>query len=220
MRSDLWTEKEIAILREISASRQPLVRSMDLLPGRSFDGVKSYAAKHKISLAGVDDWTPKDIATLRKIYRTPRSIKLQIAELMPHRTYASVKAEARRLGITGKNRAGTAGRKGYSWVLRAVEKILQQDGPASSKELALKTGGNQRTINALIRANRERFFVAEWAGTAQYPVAEWDLGNRPDAPKPSRIPRAELSRVYRIKRRIRKGSINPFSSLIQQVAAA
>lgn len=214
-----WTESEIATLRALSEKRLPIVQNMHLLPGRTIQGAKSLASKLKISLAGADDWTPEDIAVLRKIYRTKRSIKLQVAELLPHRTYVSAKAEARRLGIAAKEHTGTGGRKGYSWVLRSVEMLLERDGPATSKELARKCGGNERTINALIKANRKRFYVAGWSGAAQNLAVRWDLGNLPDVPKPPRVTPNEASRVYRLKRRIRAGSINPFEGLILQVAA-
>ncbi|WP_250501953.1 hypothetical protein [Caballeronia sp. AZ7_KS35] len=214
----LWTAEEEFALRRISRNRLPLAANMNLLPGRTYDAAKAHAAKLHIRLASVDDWSANEIDTLKSIYRSKRSIKCQVAELLPKRNYNSARAEAIRLGIAGK-KAGTAGRTGYSWVLRAVETTLSDDGSLTSKAIALRIGTTVGAVNFVIRNNRKRFHIDGWSGIAPHIAARWALGDAKDAPKPAKRTHSENDRVRRLRESVRAGRINPFATLIQQVAA-
>jgi hypothetical protein len=43
-----WSQEEIAILRDIAASGQPLIGQMDRLPGRTWFAARSKGAKLRI----------------------------------------------------------------------------------------------------------------------------------------------------------------------------
>ncbi|WP_296652824.1 hypothetical protein [Paraburkholderia sp.] len=220
MRTPSWTDEEVAALRLIGASEKPLATQMHLLPGRTFSAAKTKASNLGISLSAHCDWTEMERATLRKIYRSKESVKAAVDRLLPHRGYIAARAEAFRLGITGKARCGTKGRTGYSWILRAIEVCLGRDVPMTVQQLAEEIGADESSVGDAIRKyHGKKFRIAGWARGYHRWVMRWDMADLPDVSKPAPRTKTEASRAWRARKSIRAGAAqNPFATLIQQVA--
>ncbi|QNB13455.1 hypothetical protein G5S35_17660 [Paraburkholderia tropica] len=221
VRAPKWTEAEIAVLRAVSASGKPLVEQMHLLPGRTFFGAKTKASDLKIALSAYCDWSEEERETLRKIYRSKESVKAAVDRLLPHRGYIAARAEAFRLGMTGKRQCGTKGRTGYSWIFRAIGVCLAREVPMSVRQLAHEIGVDVSSVSDVLRKyHGKKFRIGAWTRGHNRWVACWDMAKLPDAEKPAAMTRPEASRGWRARRKIRAGiAINPFATLIQQVAA-
>lgn len=215
-----WTGEEFRILRQISDSKKPLVDQLHLLPGRTFDAAKSQACKNGIRLTGADDWSPEEIEILRKIWRGNKSIKALVRDLLPNRTYDSARAAAKRNGFARSSRFGTRGRTGYSWILRALETALSDDEPMTVKQLAAEVGTTVGAVGIVLKRHHGTTFrIGGWTRNGVHVSARWELGKLPDEPRPAPRTALECARTYRQRRAVRAGVINPFSTLIHQVAA-
>jgi len=214
-----WTPEEKAILKEVSDSDLTLISQMHRLPGRTFSAARIHASRNDIGLKGPGMWSPAEIRILKKIYRGDESIKGAVAKLLPQRGYVAAKAEAVRLGLTGPKKRG---RIGYSLVAAACEKALEDGQRFTADALSTKTGWKLHAVHrALAKARGKKFRVAEWTRLAIHGdfCAVWEIGTEPDAPRPARKHYSVSNREARVRRSIRAGNVNPFQTLINQVAA-
>lgn len=209
------------MLRGIGGSGKSLTEQLHLLPGRTFYGAKTKASDLGIALSAYCDWSEAERETLRKIYRSKESVKAAVDRLLPNRGYIAARAEAFRLGITGKPQCGTKGRIGYSWILRAIEVCLARDVPMTVRQLADEIGVDLSSVGDVLRKyHGKKFRISDWTRGHHRWVARWDMAKLPDAAKPAPQTRTEASRAWRARKKIRAGiAANPFASLIQQVAA-
>lgn len=216
-----WSQAEDAVLAAIVKEGLSLISQMHRLPGRSHAAAKNYASKMDMLLSGATAWTPEEQSILRKIYRGKESIKLGVSRLLPNRSYLAAKGEAQRLGLSGTKKR--VGRTGYSWVERAIETVLDATSEQlSTKQLAEKTGASINAISKILAKQRgKKFRVGAWTRTGNVGdwTGMWELGKGPDAPRPPRRSNTQNCRNYRRKQQIRAGHVNPFATIVQQVAA-
>lgn len=215
-----WSPVEKAAIAQIAKEGVHLIDSMDRLPNRTYEAAKIYASKHGIKFGSNAPWTEEERALLRQIYRSKESIKVGVHRLLPNRGYISAKGEAQTLGLAGTKKR--TGRTGLSWVERAVENLLEQSDLLTNREIVQKTGASISSIDrALRRMHGKKAHIGGWTrpfGNGDY-AARWAIGGGADAPRPPRKTVRDACRTYRIKQQIRAGHIDPFATLIQQVAA-
>jgi hypothetical protein len=215
-----WSEAEKAAIAQMAKEGVFLIDGMDRLPGRTYDSARIYASKLGIAMKDAIVWTEEERAILRQIYRSKESIKVGMSKLLPHRGYIAAKGEASRLGLCGTKKR--RGRTGYSWVERAVEQSLERHELLTVEDLVAKTGASVSSIGrALQRLHGKKAHIGGWArpnGIGDY-AARWEAGGGPDAPRPPRKTAREACRDFRKKQQIRAGRVDPFATLIQQVAA-
>jgi hypothetical protein len=214
-----WSLDEDNTLRDIAREKLVLLTQMHRLPGRTYYGSLKHANEIGISFRA-DNWSKREQATLRRIYKSPESIKHAVARLLPKRTYAAAKDEALRLGIAGKKDRPKSG-YGYSALFKRIEAALDCARMATVEELATELDASLNGIyRALTNRRGDRVRVADWLRASNGGlVAAWALGSGPDAERPARKTPAQACREYRARERTRRGGFNPFAGLIQQVAA-
>lgn len=213
-----WTKDEESILEGICNSKASLVSQMHRLPGRSWDAAKSHASRMGFALSRARKWSLAEQAILREIWTGRAAIKLGLRRL-PGRSYASAKAEAARIRLTG---ARMKGRTGYSWLEPVVKSVLVKESPMTIARIADVTGASISGIENILRMGHgSTFHVADWYRKSAYGdyARMWALGVGPDAPKPARKSPAMSHREWAQRKRVQMGAINPFASLVQQVAA-
>lgn len=215
-----WSDAEKRELAKIAEGGKPLISQMHRLPGRTWEAAKTRASLEGLLLNECDPWPDEDRETLRQIYAGNESIKLGVRRLLPHRSYASAKSEAARLGIAGE--ISRAGRYGYSWVALAMESALANGARLTVKQLAARTGASIDTVhNKLSKYRGVKFRIGEWTRetlTGDW-AARWEIGVGPDEPRPARKTATESCRDYRARQRMRAGPANPFHTLVAQVAS-
>lgn len=216
-----WTKKEVQVLLEVSKSAVTLASQMYRLPGRTFEGAKCYASKHGIALTRSSAWTTKEVEILTRAWRGAESLKVALARELPHRSYVSARTEAQRLGLTAESARGRKGRKGYSWLLPSIARVLSNGGCLTVAQIAREIGANPRSIGAILRAHHgSQFRIGDWVWPSDKWAACWSIGGEPDAPKPAPKGARASCRDYQRKVRARKSAaVRAFASIAQQVAA-
>jgi hypothetical protein len=214
-----WSEAEKAVIAQMAKEGIFLIDGMDRLPGRTYDSARIVASKLKIAMKDAVAWTDEEREALRQIYRSKESIKVGMAKHLPNRGYIAAKGEAQRMGLTGTKKR--RGRTGYSWVERAVEQALERNDLLAVDELVEKTGASISSIGrALQRMHGKKAHIGGWTrphGNGDY-AARWAIGGGADTPRPPRKTAREACRDFRKKQQIRAGRMDPFATLIQQVA--
>jgi hypothetical protein len=215
-----WSPEEEATLAAIAKEGVPLISQMHRLPGRTWEGAKGHATELGFRFSEASIWTDAERAILREIYAGKESIKLGVSRRLTGRSYASAKAEASRLEITGS--PPRSERTGYSWIDRSIEALLVAGAQMTVKQLAKQIGAQVQSVHNLLSKMRgTKYRIAEWTRetlTGDW-AARWELGSGPDARRPARMTATECCRGYRQRLRMRAGAANPFASLVQQVAA-
>lgn len=215
-----WTEAEKSAIKKMAEEGVFLIDGMDRLPGRTYDAARIEASKLGIAMKDAIAWTDEERDILRQIYRSKESIKVGMSKLLPNRGYIAAKGEAQRMGLTGTKKR--KGRTGYSWVEGAVERALEGNDLLDVDELVEKTGASISSIGrALKRLHGKKAHIGGWArpyGNGDY-AARLAIGGGPDARRPPRKTAREACRDFRKKQQIRAGRVDPFATLIQQVAA-
>jgi hypothetical protein len=214
-----WSQEEIAILRDIGASGQPLIGQMDRLPGRTWFAARSKGAKLRILFSEATAWTPEEQKILRKIWRGTESIKVGMKQL-PHRSYTAAKGEAQRLGLTGRRKK--LGRTGYSYVETVIAAILADGMPMTIKDLVKTSGHSHHAIDSVLRRRRgTAFHIDSWSRMSAYGnvAARWTVGGGKDAERPPRKSSTQSCREWRFRQQLKRGGANPFFTIAQQVAA-
>lgn len=216
-----YTPLEDAILHGISERREVLIEQMHRLPGRTWFGARARALALGITFRATK-WSRKDVATLRRIYKSENCIKLLAARLLPHHSYAAVKMKAIELGVANVKRS----RKGYGYspVFLRIEQLLAGGRMDSIAGLAAEIGVGPRTVHSAIqRQHGIRVRVGDHRRCSNGRFENlWVLGAGPDASVPQGKSAKERSRDHRARQRIPSGAADPFGSVVsslQQVMA-
>lgn len=206
MAGQIWTDSDVAKLRDLLESNKTLSECATALPGRTPEAIKQYAMRHGMEKAVPYEWPEREIEILKQIYASPRAIKENM-HLLPGRSYVAAAAMARRLGIAGK---GKPMRGSTSLAFKICAPVIREFGPLTADELALKTGQNSQTIREAMRRNQGRDSrIAGWKRTTPFHwAAQWGLGGEPDVPRPRALTKSEQNRAH--AKRLKARRANPF----------
>ncbi|WP_186260028.1 hypothetical protein [Burkholderia gladioli] len=156
-------------------------------------------------------WTDHEIATLRAIHASDRTLK-ESQHLLPGRTTAAMSHMLRRLGLEPRLVRST-----FRWIEHAALDALADGLPRTSQNLAALVGSSHSRMRRVLRDQHGVLFrVAEWDRSSQdEPSPLWSLGSEPDAPRPAPFGAAERLRRYRARRHMP----NPFLTAAGLIAA-
>lgn len=152
-------------------------------------------------------WLTTEIALLRDRYATVKSCA-ELMGLFPRHTSGSVHRMARIAGLS-RPRAGVVKfRPGLDRLLR----LLEQDGPMTTKEMGERLGISQGGAENIKRQYRDRLRIAGWEPPAHMGkwAPKWGIANGlPDARKPFSPKGTKTGR---------KRHVNPFAAASGLVA--
>jgi hypothetical protein len=156
------------------------------------------------------DWTTVEQKTLRDMWSAGASVQ-EISIALPGRTVGAIKSRRNSLKL---QRAGgvVAPREMKTW-LRAIDALRGSKGMTVSEIMAAAGISKGMCIRIVHERHHRGLYIAGWRTTSRKPAALWALGKNPDGPYPVQS-RASIRKETRMMR-----SINPFTTLIQQVAA-
>lgn len=222
MRNKIWTTAEVTALT-VAWPTDATMEQLSKKFARSPEAVRSKAQDLKLGLRPDANrpWTESENAELRRLWAEKGSLKSHLHRL-PGRSWRATLEHAKRLGLTA--RGGNLKNVSFSWVDVEVRKALADGRQMTVTQIHRRVRAARGTVaEVLVRGHGTAYRIAGWGRTdhgsagALWPV--WALGSEPDIPRPATRSRNQYMRDWRAARRVKRGAINPFSTIAQQVAA-
>ncbi|WP_175980037.1 hypothetical protein [Caballeronia zhejiangensis] len=223
MRPNSYSAEEDAIIRDFWNKPGAIREFQHLLPGRSRQAIEKRGQKLQLGARPRTWWTEEQDAALRKIWHSGESIKRNMDRFGEH-SYAALVTRANMLGL-GKRAVSLRGQSPIAWPL--MERELRR-GPADRFRLAEKVGIDGSTAHKHINRARKAGLVhiTNWIRPNGKFIPVYRLGAGTDMPKPRPSTDAEYQRQRNARQtqlRVQRGEtvrgVNPFATLIHQVAA-
>lgn len=221
-----WTDFEDAIVLDHWMKPGMIRDFMHLLPGRSKEGIEKRAKKLGLpNRHAVTEWAPAMDGLLRKVWKSQEPLKEKL-HLFKGRTLAALNTRAYELGL-GRRPNHKKGPRSIMWPI--IKKQLKA-GPADCFEVAktLRIHSTTARIHLVAHHEANELHIVDWKRRTGLgaPVPVYALEAGVDVPKPLPMTSAEKDR--RIRQRAKEQricaaepvrGINPFSTIIQQLAA-
>jgi hypothetical protein len=158
-------------------------------------------------------WSPDEEALLRKLWPHRGSLKTH-AKKFVGRSNISLIAKGKSLGLPARK---IYGGDQHSAIRKNILKAFEEGFVGTIEELRIKVGASRRTVCTYVHEERRhRYFICDWVRTEAFrswtPVYKHGPGE--DVPKPEKQTIEEKNARTRENRRLKKGKINPFASLV------
>lgn len=204
-----WTPEETALLTEISQQRRVLSEETHRFPGRTYEALTCKCNRLHLPVHCERGYTEAEDVAIRGIYASNSSIKSRL-NLLPGRSYSSVKIRARQLGVAGTKATATDG--SLSIIRMSILALLSKGDPMTTDAIVAELGYClSSTRRALRRGRGKDFYVIDWIRVGLHGMAPiWAIGCKPDAPRPPRKDMALSRREYKRRKKIASAAFNPW----------
>lgn len=212
-----WSPEEDARLVEFHASTLSTEEIARQFEGRTVPAVQSRMKKLKLGVRTIAraKWTPEEYEILTRIWFEEGTMKVLIAKNLPHRSWRTTLEHGLSIGL--RPRGAHARRHSYSWATEELDRVLAAEPNLAVSEIVARCKASRVRVTTLLSNGRGKYFRSGWRNGRKTPL--WSLGPGPDVQPPAAATPTEICRRARQRKRVRMGRIDPFATLVQQVAA-